>query len=311
MQQVKFNLVRRAHEMSWAIELQSLSKTYPRTWLNKPFTAVKSISLQVPEGEVFGFIGPNGAGKSTCIKILTGAMRSTSGQAFLFGISTDIGKSRSGLGYVPEVSSLPDYLTPFEILKMALDIHQVRLDDPVRHCKKWLERFELGHVANKTIRGFSKGMAQRAALAHAMVVRPRLLILDEPLSGLDPLGRKQVVDILAEYKQQGGTIFLTSHVLHDVERLADRFGLIHEGTLIELQSPTALVLEDETVLVRTLGDSFVEGLEQESEGRWRIEISRDVLWPLLEKLEKAGHRIAEIRPALTLEKRFMRMVGKP
>lgn len=296
--------------MSWAIELQNLSKTYPRTWFNKPFTAVKGISLQVPEGEVFGFIGPNGAGKSTCIKILTGAMQPTSGQAFLFAVPTSLGKSRTGLGYVPEVSSLPDYLTPFEVLRMALEIHQVRLDDPVKHCKDWLDRFELGHVANKIIRGFSKGMAQRTALAHALVVRPRLLVLDEPLSGLDPLGRKQVVDILAEYKKQGGTIFLTSHVLHDVERLADRFGLIHQGELVELQSPTALVLEDETVLVRTLGENFVEGLQQESEGRWRIEVSREVLWPLLHKLENAGHRIGEVRPSLTLEKKFMRVLGK-
>lgn len=296
--------------MSLAIDIQDVRKTYPRTWLNKPFEALKGISLQIPQGEVFGFIGPNGAGKSTCIKILTGAIQPSVGAAFLFGVQADQAESRTGLGYVPETSSLPDYLTPLEILRMALSIHRVQIDDPVRHCLSWLERFELGHVANKVIRGFSKGMTQRTALAHALVIKPRLLILDEPLSGLDPVGRKQVVDILAEYKQQGGTIFLTSHVLHDVERLADRFGLIHQGVLVDLQSPAELISEDDAVLVRTLGTQAVEGLVQESEGRWRIETSRAELWPLLHRLEQAGHLIGEIRPALTLEKKFMRIVGQ-
>lgn len=296
--------------MSDAIELIELRKTYPRTWLNKPFEALKGISFGVREGEVFGFIGPNGAGKSTTIKILTGAMRASSGRALLFGADASIPTARRGLGYVSENPSLPDYLTPMEILDMAVKLHGAQVDGIRNHCLNWLERFGLGHVAHKVIRSFSKGMAQRTALAHALVANPRLLILDEPLSGLDPLGRKQVVDILADYKQQGGTIFLTSHVLHDVERLADRFGVIHQGELLELQSPTALVLEDETVLVRTLGDRLVEGFQQESEGRWRIEISRNALWPLLHRLESSGHRIAEIRPALTLEKKFMSMVGK-
>lgn len=296
--------------MSKAIELVNLRKTYPRTWLNKPFEALKGVSLGVYEGEVFGFIGPNGAGKSTCIKILTGAMRASAGTAKLFGVDAHLPEARQGLGYVPENPSLPDYLTPMEILDMAVRLHGAKVGDRQKHCMAWLERFDLGHVSYKVIRSFSKGMAQRTALAHSLVTNPRLLILDEPLSGLDPLGRKQVVDILAEYKQQGGTIFLTSHVLHDVERLADRFGLIHRGELVELQSPTALMLEDENVLVRTLGNSFVDGLQKESDGRWRVEVPRAELWPLLHKLEQAGHRLAEIRPELTLEKKFMRVVGK-
>lgn len=296
--------------MSIAVDIQDLRKTYPRTWKSKPFEALRGISLSVEQGEVFGFIGPNGAGKSTTIKILTGAMGASAGAAHMFGVDVGVPAARKGLGYVPENPSLPDYLTPYEILEMAIKLHGAKIDNPRKHCLEWLERFELSKVANKVVRSFSKGMAQRTALAHALAVNPRLLILDEPLSGLDPVGRKDVVDILAEYKKQGGTIFLTSHVLHDVERLADRFGLIHQGELVELQSPTALVLEDETVLVRTLGDAFIEGLEQESDGRWRIETSRNALWPLLHKLESAGHRIGEIRPALTLEKKFMRVVGK-
>ena len=224
--------------MSSAIEIHELHKTYARRWSSQPFEALKGVSLQVSEGEVFGFIGPNGAGKSTLIKILTGVMRPTAGGASLFGVDVTDSAARRGLGYVPENPSLPDYLTPLEILGMGLTLHRRQLVDARRHCMSWLERFGIGEVANKTVRGFSKGMAQRTALAHALAVEPRLLILDEPLSGLDPVGRRDVVEVLVDYKKNGGTIFLTSHVLHDVERLADRFGLIHQGKLLTVRSPT-------------------------------------------------------------------------
>jgi ABC-2 type transport system ATP-binding protein len=174
---------------------------------------------------------------------------------------------------------------------------------------KWLERFGLGEVANKVVRGFSKGMAQRTALAHAMAVEPRLLILDEPLSGLDPIGRREVVDILSEYRQQGGTIFLTSHVLHDVERLADRFGLIHKGELRAVRTPGELVGEDERVLVRSAGAAAVlDGMLAEPGGRWVIEVSRTGLWETLRALESAGHSLLEIKPTLSLETAFLNVV---
>lgn len=212
-----------------AIHIENLEKTYPRNWLTKPVKALKGVSLTVPQGEVFGFIGANGAGKSTTIKILTGAMRASRGLVTLFGVRSENPKARTGMGYVPENPSLPDYLTPLEVLRMAMSLHGLKVDAPDTHCMTWLTRFQIDHVAKKSIRSFSKGMAQRTALAHALCVNPRLLVLDEPLSGLDPVGRRDVVDILAEYKRQGGTVFLTSHVLHDVERLADRFALIHQG----------------------------------------------------------------------------------
>jgi ABC-2 type transport system ATP-binding protein len=296
--------------MSIAIDIQGLRKTYPRTWKSKPFEAVRGISLSVEQGEVFGFIGPNGAGKSTTIKILTGAMSASAGKAQMFGIDVGLPEARKGLGYVPENPSLPDYLTPYEILEMAIKLHGLKIENPRKHCLDWLERFELANVANKIVRGFSKGMAQRTALAHALVVQPRLLILDEPLSGLDPVGRKDMVDILAEYKKQGGTIFLTSHVLHDVERLADRFGLIHQGELKTLQSPSELAGETEMVVVRSIGENAVAGMALESAARWYGEIQRANLWQCLHDLEQAGHVIIEVRPTLTLETLFMHLIGK-
>lgn len=294
--------------MTTAIDICELRKTYPRRWASPPFEALKGVSLTVAEGEVFGFIGPNGAGKSTLIKILTGVMRPTLGNARLFDRDVTISVARTGLGYVPENPSLPDYLTPLEILGMGLTLHRCKIADPRRHCMQWLERFGLGDVANKTVRGFSKGMAQRTALAHALAVQPRLLILDEPLSGLDPIGRRDVVDILADYRQQGGTIFLTSHVLHDVERLADRFGLIHKGELRAVRSPAELAGEDDRVLVRSQGTTVVDGMQPEPGGRWVVEVPRTVLWHTLHELEVAGHTVIEVKPTLSLETAFMHVV---
>jgi ABC-2 type transport system ATP-binding protein len=294
--------------MTNAIELRDLRKTYPRNWASPPFEALKGISLTVEEGEVFGFIGPNGAGKSTAIKILTGVMLPTAGSAALFGLDASQPGARVGLGYVPENPSLPDYLTPMEILSMGLALHGRKPDAPDAHCMRWLERFSLGEAANKVVRGFSKGMAQRTALAHAMAVQPRLLILDEPLSGLDPIGRRDVVDILAEYRQKGGTIFLTSHVLHDVERLADRFGLIHKGELRAVRAPGELAGADDRVLVRSQGAAACSGMVAEPGGRWVVEVPRPQLWHTLMAIQAAGHTLIEIRPTLSLESVFLHVV---
>lgn len=294
--------------MTAAIEIQELRKTYPRSWRNAPFEALKGVTLSIAEGEVFGFIGPNGAGKSTTIKILTGAMRANAGQARLFGVDVANPDARRGLGYVPENPSLPDYLTPLEILGMSLRLHQVDEADVRMRCMGWLERFGLGAVAGKTVRGFSKGMAQRTALANAMVISPRLLILDEPLSGLDPIGRRDVVDILSEYCRGGGTLFFTSHVLHDVERLAHRYGLIHQGQLTAVRSPSELAGAEEVVTIRSLGVSLVPGMREEAPGRWFIEVPRTQVWDTLHSIESAGHSLIEARPVLSLESAFMRVV---
>jgi ABC-2 type transport system ATP-binding protein len=297
--------------MTKVIEVEDLRMTYPRTWFSPPVEALRGVSLNIEEGEVFGFIGPNGAGKSTLIKILTGAMRQSSGQARLFGRNVEEADSRRGLGYVPESPSLPDYLTPLEILDMGVSMHGLNFADQRAHCMGWLERFDLAHVANKVVRGFSKGMAQRTVLAHAMALQPRLLILDEPLSGLDPIGRREVVDILSEYCRAGGTLFFTSHVLHDVERLAHRYGLIHQGQLTAVRSPAELAGEDELVTVRSLGATALEGLREEAPQRWFAEIPRSELWAQLERLHVAGHVLIEVRPVLSLESAFMKAVSKP
>lgn len=292
------------------IAIDNLQKHYHKAWRAQPIRALNGVSLTVEPGEAFGFIGANGAGKTTTIKILMGLIQPTLGQACIIDTPVSDPAARLGLGYVPENPYLYDYLTPLEVLGMSLRLHRVRVDSIDRHCRQWLERLGLAAVAGKALRSFSKGMTQRVAIAQALCIRPRLLILDEPLSGLDPIGRRDVVDILSEYKRAGGTLFLTSHVLHDVERLADRFGLIHQGSLRAVRSPAELAGDEEMVLVRTLGQVAVPGMREDFSGRWVGEVPRSALWAHLEALRAADHVLLEIRPSLSLEVAFMRAVGQ-
>jgi ABC-2 type transport system ATP-binding protein len=296
--------------MSEAVIVADLKKDFRRGWRGGTVAAVKGISFAVSRGEAFGFIGPNGAGKSTTIKILTGVMQATAGTARIFGIPVGDPAARAGLGYVPENPYLYDYLTPLEILVMGLRLHGTAVADVRAHCLTWLERLDLAEVAERPIRSFSKGMIQRVAIAQALCIRPRLLILDEPLSGLDPIGRRDVVDILSDYKRSGGTLFFTSHVLHDVERLADRFGLIHRGELRAVRSPAELTGEGELVSVRSLGSVPLPWAREDFAGRWSAEVSRHDVWQRLEELRAAGHVLIEVRPTLSLEAAFMRAVGE-
>lgn len=294
--------------MSDAIVVDNLSKEFRSPWRRTRVHALRGISLRVAEGETFGFIGPNGAGKSTTIKILMGVMGATGGNAAIFGNSVAEPEARQRVGYVPENPLLYDCLTPLEILLMGLRLHRVNVPDAKAHSLAWLDRLGLAAVATKTLRSFSKGMTQRVAIAQALSIQPRLLVLDEPLSGLDPLGRRDVVDILSDYKTGGGTLFFTSHVLHDVERLADRFGLILEGVLRAVQSPAELAGAEDRVMVRSLGETPVADMVAESGGRWVGEVPRDGLWERLELLRAAGHRLIEVKPTLSLEHAFLQAV---
>lgn len=294
--------------MTAAIRIDGVGKTYPAGWRKPARPALNAVSLQIDCGEIFGLIGPNGAGKSTLIKILVGALRPTSGEASIFECDVRDPEARRGLGFVPENPSLPDFLTPYEILLMARRLTGCHRADERRHCMYWLERLELAEVAHRRLREFSKGMLQRAALAHALAIEPRILILDEPLSGLDPRGRKAVVDILDDYRKSDGTLFFSSHVLHDVERLADHYGLIHAGDLVTIQAPGEMLHDDQTVTVRSRGAVAVSGFVAERDGRWRGDVRRDELWAALDALRSAQHALLEIRPTLALEDVFFRYV---
>lgn len=296
--------------MAAVVTISNLHKTYRGGWFKQPVHAVRGISFGIEPGEAFGFIGPNGAGKSTTIKILVGAMKATSGSVTIQGIDAHQSEARRGMGYVPENPYLSDYLTPLEVLLMGVRLHRIHVPNERAHCLSWLERFGLDAVANRHIRTFSKGMTQRTALAHALVIKPRFLVLDEPLSGLDPVGRRDVVEILSEYHRAGGTLLFTSHVLHDVERVATRFGLINRGKMTAVRSMAELVGGDDTVLVRSMGEQLVTSMREEFFGHWFAEVPQRDVWALLEALRAAGHSLVEVKPTLSVESAFMRAIGE-
>lgn len=294
--------------MSLALEFRSVSKTFRSK--GRTVEALRDVSFTVSEGEVFGFVGPNGAGKSTTIKVMLDVIDDYDGEVRLYGVSAREAAARRGVAYVPEAPALYEQFTPLEILRMALDMYGIRRDDREAWCMQWLERFSVAEYAKRAVRQLSKGNVQRVALAHAMVVSPRLLVLDEPLSGLDPVGRKDVVDILANYKRDGGAIFLTSHVLHDVERIADRFGFIHRGELITTRAPHELVAEraDRYLVRYQAAAALGEAASSIRSGEFEQELAQADLPAFIARLQDGGGRIVTVKPAMSLETVFFQVL---
>lgn len=291
-----------------ALEFRNVSKTFHSK--GRTVHALKNIDMEIPEGEVFGFVGPNGAGKSTTIKVMLDIINDYKGEVSIYGKPSTEASSRLHLAYLPESPALYDQFTPLEVLRMALRMYGIKRKDEKAWCLQWLERFSVAQNANRRIRQLSKGNVQRVALAHALVVQPRLLVLDEPLSGLDPVGRKDVVDILQEYKEQGGAIFFTSHVLHDVERIADRFGFINEGELLTTRSPRDLMAEHaDRFIVRYQTDSAAPaGGKPLREGEFERELTQAEMPEWIARLNADGGRMLDVRHAVSLETVFFRIL---
>lgn len=297
--------------MSFALEFCAVSKTFHKLFPpGRSVQALRNVSFTVAEGEVFGFVGPNGAGKSTTIKVMLDVIDDYQGDVRLYGVSARTAAARRGVAYLPESPALYEQFTPLEILRMALAMYGIRRDDRDAWCRCWLERFSVAHVAKQRLRQLSKGTVQRVALAHALVVSPRLLVLDEPLSGLDPVGRKDVVEILAEYKREGGAIFLTSHVLHDVERIADRFGFIHRGELLTTRAPHELVAEraDRYVVRYQSAQAVAAAATTVRPGEFEQEMAETDLPAFIANLQQTAGRIVTIKPAASLETVFFQIL---
>lgn len=213
-----------------ALEIKGLCKTYSAR-KGKAVCALSNLNLSIPDGEVFGFLGPNGAGKSTTIKTIMGLIQPSAGDARIAGIPISDPASRRNIGYLPENPSFYDFLTGREYLVFIGKSFQLK--DPVVHDRvdAILQKMELSHAADRPIRGYSKGMVQRLGLAQTMIHDPELFILDEPMSGLDPLGRALVKKLILELKEQGKTIFFSTHITADVEAVCDRVGVIVSGEL--------------------------------------------------------------------------------
>jgi ABC-2 type transport system ATP-binding protein len=212
------------------IAIEHLSKSY-RGKKGRWIEALKGLNLSVAGGEVFGFLGPNGSGKSTTIKTLVGQIRPSGGAAYLFGQPTGSPEARRHIGYLPENPAFYDFLTATEYLEFVGRLFYMPLSLIRRRSQEVLGRLALDVAANRPIRGYSKGMVQRLGLAQALLHDPNLYLLDEPMSGLDPLGRTLVKEIIVDLRRQGKTVFFSTHVIADVEAVCDRVGILAAGEL--------------------------------------------------------------------------------
>jgi ABC-2 type transport system ATP-binding protein len=216
--------------MNEPLKLSSIEKSFSSGLARRP--VLHGISLSVKQGEVFGFIGPNGAGKSTLINILMGFIRPEAGAVLVHGLSPSAPLSRRSIGYLPEGPRFYEKLTAAELLMFGGCASGMSRKQTEQAMDPLLDRLEILHVKKRPIGTYSKGMKQRIGLALAMIHDPATLILDEPMSGLDPIGRNLLKTIILDLKARGKTIFFSTHLLNDVEVLCDRIGLIHHGRML-------------------------------------------------------------------------------
>src|SRR5512137_1242818 len=235
--------------MADAIRIQDLRKDFRLGFIPKTYKILRGITFAVREGEIFGYLGPNGAGKTTTIKCLLDLIHPDAGTIEIFGRSHLSPRSRAPLGFLPENPYFYDYLTAREFLSFTGDLFGLDREDKAARIARLLALVGLERAADLPLRKYSRGMLQRAGLAQALINDPKLVILDEPLGGMDPLGRKEIRDIIVGFKDQSKTVFFTSHILQDIEMICDRVAIIvggrivREGALRDLVSERVLFTE--------------------------------------------------------------------
>lgn len=293
-----------------AIETHDLRIAYRPGWRREPRLAVNGLNLRVEPGEVVGFIGPNGAGKSSTIKALMGFLEPAGGEARVLGQPAGSPEARRHLGFLPEVTLYYPWLTPLETLWMygrlaGLDNQTVR-----RQSMELLERVGLKGRERDRLKGFSKGMLQRVGIAQSLLGNPKLLILDEVSSGLDPLGRKELRDLMLEEKQKGVTIFFSSHELTEVAQLCDRVVLVNKGKVRDERPVDELLRELRRYWVRFSAAGEPPLPAQRSGDAWEAEFSNLDAWrKALDSLQAPHARLLDAGEREgTLEEYFVRMV---
>jgi len=279
--------------------------------------AVDGLDLEVRRGEIFGLLGPNGAGKTTTLKMLLGLVRPDRGEVLLFGLPPSDPRARARLGYLPENPYFYDHLTAAEFLDFYARLRGIPADERRVRVPRALERVGLGDRAGTPLRKLSKGMTQRLGLAQAIGHDPELVILDEPMSGLDPVGRREVRDRILELREAGRTVFFSSHILQDAEMICDRVAILDrgrlrwEGALRDLVSRNVRWFEVEVVGALP-PDVPCERVSREGE-RHLVQVA-DVgrLARLIDAVQRAGGQVVSVWPRReTLEDLFLRELGRP
>jgi ABC-2 type transport system ATP-binding protein len=235
--------------MNAIMELKELRVEYRTRALGQTTkVALKGLNLSIRQGEVFGFLGPNGAGKTTTMNVLLGFVNATGGSAHLFGVDVKEPIARQRIGYLPELTYYYKFLTAEELLRFYARIFQIPRAEAETRIDALLKLVELEHARKRPIKSYSKGMQQRVGLAQALINNPDLLILDEPTSGLDPIGRMKVREIIQRLKDEGKTVFFSSHELGEVETVCDRVAILYQGELKEEGRVNDLVQKYQTNL---------------------------------------------------------------
>ncbi|HET7288934.1 MAG TPA: ABC transporter ATP-binding protein [Thermodesulfobacteriota bacterium] len=228
------------------LNITNLVKDYKTGFTGKKTRVLRDVSFDVRKGEVFGFVGPNGAGKTTTFKLILGFVSPTEGKIELLGEEHSNSGAKSRIGYLPENPYFYDYLTGEELLRYMGELHGLGRKVLNERTDELLRKVSMEHAKKLQMRKYSKGMLQRIGVAQALVNDPEFLILDEPMSGLDPIGRREIKDLILEEKRKGKTILLSSHMLSDVEALCDRVGIIMGGTVIKIGNIGDLLKEIHT-----------------------------------------------------------------
>jgi ABC-2 type transport system ATP-binding protein len=306
--------------VSVVIETRDLSKTYEAAFRGQDVHALVNLSLAIHSGEIFGYLGPNGSGKTTTIKLLLGLIFPTSGTIEILG-TRNIGSAavRRQIGYLPEGAYYPDFLKGEEVLRFYGQLYGLGGADLQRRIDQVLELVGMTKARKRLVRGYSKGMRQRIGLAQALLSDPQILILDEPTTGLDPIARKEIRDILAHLRDQGKTLLISSHELLEVELISNRVGILSEGalqtcgTLDDLLTNRDIVVHVVGAPAAALAKFRAAGIEVEDtvENKTALRVPDAIsVYKALDICREENLTLQSVTPRReTLEELFVRVVG--
>jgi len=302
------------------LEVENLRKEFVRGFSRKRTVAVDGISFAVERGEVFGFLGPNGAGKTTTMKMLMGLIHPSGGKASILGAAVGDLAAKRRIGYLPENPYFYDYLSATEFLHMVGRIYGLDRAQRSKRAGELLERVGVGMAKDRAMRSYSKGMMQRVGLAQALIGDPELVVLDEPMSGLDPIGRREVRELMLELRERGKTVFFSTHILADANLLCERVAIIVKGKLRDV-GPLGQLLSPKVHRVEVLwqgSEALRERLAREFEGEHasssegQVFVAREQadVDRFLAAVLAGGGSITQVAPQReTLEELFVRDAG--
>ncbi|MFH1515321.1 MAG: ABC transporter ATP-binding protein [bacterium] len=288
-----------------AIKATNISKEYKQGRFKPTIKAVDNLSIEVEEGEIFGFLGPNGAGKTTFLKVLLNIIYPTAGSAQLLGIDINKPSARRYVGYLPENPYFNDRMTAYQLLEFYGAFYRMQRSHMEKRRDEVLSITGLTDAAKRPLRSYSKGMLQRIGLSQAILSEPKIVFLDEPSTGLDPMGRRRIKDVILDLKKKGTTVFLNSHILGDVQDTCDRIGIVKNGKLVKVANVKELTIDQHILHIRfgELNDDLFAKIELISNSCKKIEDnvvelaleSPENTPDIIERIIGFGGRIFEVR----------------